>query len=128
MLDARTITATLTLALLGTVGCSSGTPDANNPEGGTSTPAATSTAEAAPTAAPTADPSAAPSAAMSAAPAETAAAATTAAPTASPAAAMTLPAGRAKPMPPKSGKVVSGKASTRKGAEACCGEGTCGPC
>ena len=84
----------------------------------------------APTGAPAADPSAAPSAAMSAAPAETAAAATTAAPTAAPAAANAnaLPAGRAKPMPPKSGKVVSGKASTRKGAEACCGEGTCGPC
>src|SRR5689334_3471665 len=114
MFDAKTISATLTLAL---IGCTGSTPPPDGPNGNAT---ATGTAETAPTGEATAN---------TAAPAETAAPQTSASPTSAPsAAAMALPMGRPEPMPPKDGKIMKGKDSTRTGAMACCGQGTCGDC
>ncbi len=115
MLDAKTITATLTLALLS--GC-------------TSKPAESPESEQPPvTHAPADMP------ADSAAPADSAPTDMTTNPDAPKAeppkadAAPALPGGRTEPLPPKDHKPVASKeASKRTGSMACCGAGTCGEC
>ncbi len=105
MLDAKTISATL---LMGLLGCSSNGAKTQSPEADASA-AATSTVEMTPPDA-TAEPTAA-SSEVSAAPVAA------------------LPMGRGEPLPPIDKKPIASKdQSKRTGADSCCGQGTCGPC
>jgi DNA polymerase-3 subunit gamma/tau len=112
MLDAKTLSTALAIALLG---CASGTPTPDAPSDATEKPQfpesdmAAPPADGAPDAAPAPDAPAADAKPADAAPA--------------------LPMGRPEPLPPKDGKPVASRdESVRKGAAACCGEGTCGDC
>jgi hypothetical protein len=107
MLDAKTISATL---LMGLLGCSSSAAQTQNPEADASA-AASSTVDMTPPEA-TAEPSAAAgSSEVSAAPIAA------------------LPMGRSEPLPPMDKKPIASKdQSKRSGADSCCGQGTCGPC
>lgn len=104
MLDSKTISATL---LLGLLGCASSTPGADTQP----------TADAATDLPATSDP------------ATTAvASAEVKAPASQSPATSSLPMGRTEPLPPMDKKPVAAGQSKRTGAEACCGEGTCGDC
>ncbi len=103
MLDAKTISATLMVGLLGCGAGKTNTDAANTNATSTATPE-------------TNRPSA------SAVPTVTSVAS-------SEVSAQPLPGGRLEPLPPKDKKPIASKQeSVRKGAEACCGEGTCGEC
>lgn len=104
MLDAKTISATLMMGLLGCGATKTG-PDPSNTSTVTATPDTTDSAE---TLKPDATATSVASTEVKAPP---------------------LPGGRSEPLPPKDKKPIASKQeSVRKGAEACCGEGTCGEC
>jgi hypothetical protein len=129
MLDARTISTSLTLALLGCAGTppqttppTDGAGTATKPEG----TGAVGSAEALPGGRPAPLP---PKDAPIASPGESVRTGSMACCGKGSCGACTpLPDERPAPLPPMDGKVVPPKESTRKGAAACCGEGTCGPC
>lgn len=128
MFDARTISTSLTLALLG---CS-GTQQVTPPPPDTSVtpkpeaPATVGSIEALPGGRPAPLP---PKDAPIASPSESVRTGSMACCGAgSCGACKPLPGDRPAPLPSVDGKVVAPKESTRKGAAACCGEGTCGDC
>lgn len=117
MLDAKTISATL---LLGLMGCSSGTTEPQTSDGDAPTTTATTTTD---TTAATTETAPATTGSTSSAPAASSVSSAEVTPKG-------LPMGRAEPLPPadKTKKPSSPDKSVRTGADSCCGQGSCGPC